>query len=146
MKKEKKSKWEWYAVKMLFENIIFGEPNPDKLDANYNSESKIYMERIVLVRAQSKEHAFRIADSNAGKYEREYNNRYDQLIICKFIALIDCFHVEQGQIRTGTDVYSRFISAPLQEKTENIIKTLFPEFSTCRGEKNNTFKTITYND
>lgn len=146
MKKEKKSKWEWYAVKMLFENIIFGEPNPDKIDAYYNSDSKLFTERIILVRAQSKEHAFKSAEFNIDKYEREYNNSYDQLIICKFIALLDCFHVEQGQIRTGTDIYSRSISAPLQEKTENIIKTLFPEFATCRGEKSNTLKTIITND
>lgn len=128
MNKRKKSNWEWYAVKMLFESVVFGEPNPEKVDENYSNEHKIYEERIILVRAQSTEHAYRSAELNAVKYEKEYHNPYDQLVIHKFIDSLDCFHLPDGGIKNGIDVYSRLIKVSADEKTENIIREYYPEY------------------
>ena len=51
--KKKKSSWEWYAAKLLFESVICGDPNPKKIDSNYTDLYKTYEESIIIVKAQS---------------------------------------------------------------------------------------------
>ncbi|MDP4088477.1 MAG: DUF4288 domain-containing protein [Bacillota bacterium] len=137
MNRNKKSKWEWYSVKLLFESALFGEPNTDKIDDNYHNDVKLYEECVVVVRAQSLDHAFKAAEANAKKYEMEYYNPYDQLVICKFVDFLDCFRLSEEEIKSGTEVYSRSMEMPVKEKTEEIIKAYFPEFS---GQKARALK------
>ena len=66
-RKERKSSWEWYSVKLLFESIITGEPAPKKIDRNYSSDFKTYEERIIIVKAQSYKHAYILAYNNISK-------------------------------------------------------------------------------
>ena len=42
-KNKRKSSWEWYAVKLLYESTISGEPDEDKKDKNFSNEFKLYM-------------------------------------------------------------------------------------------------------
>ena len=56
-RKEKESSWWWYAVVLLFESTISGEPNADKIDENFYAGVKLYEEDIMLIRAQSHDHA-----------------------------------------------------------------------------------------
>ena len=69
---KKKSCWHWYAVKLLFESIITGEPNKEKIDANFSNEFKMYEEQFIVVKAQSSDHAYKIANREAVKSEMEY--------------------------------------------------------------------------
>ena len=42
----------------------------------------------------------------------EYFNTYDQVVKCKFIGAIDCFHLFDSVIKSGTEVYSRHLHIP----------------------------------
>ena len=53
--KKRKSAWEWYAIKLLFESTISGEQDKDKIDENYDNKFKLYEEQIVVIKAQSSE-------------------------------------------------------------------------------------------
>jgi hypothetical protein len=45
------------CCKLLYECIIKGNPNPETIDKNYTNSRKTYEESIVLVKAQSFDHA-----------------------------------------------------------------------------------------
>ncbi|MBS4171725.1 DUF4288 domain-containing protein [Bacillus sp. FJAT-49736] len=59
---------EWYAVKLIYEFLITGEPDPAKIDQDYNTD-KQYEENIIIVKANSFEHAFSIAEMRAKEKE-----------------------------------------------------------------------------
>ena len=55
-------------------------------------EYKTYEESIMLVKAQSFDHAYKIAENRAKKYENEYTNPYGELVSHKmFLAAIHGF-------------------------------------------------------
>lgn len=124
---KKESSWEWYAVKLLFESIIVGEPNPQKIDNNYSNQFKTYEESIILVKAQSFEHAYKIAEKKAKEAEMEYYNPYDQMVKCRLVDTIDCFQLFDDELKSGTEVYSRLLHVPVKEKTEKVIEVYYPE-------------------
>lgn len=124
---KRESTWEWYAVKLLYESIIVGEPNPEKIDANYSNQFKAYEESIILVKAQSFEHAYKIAEKKAKEAEMEYYNPYDQMVNCRFVDAIDCFRLFDIDLKSGTEIYSRMLHVPIKEKTEKVIEVYYPE-------------------
>lgn len=126
-KKKRKSSWEWYAVKLLFQSTISGEPNDDKIDEHYNDKFKLYEEQIVVVKAQSSDHAYKIADINAKKYEMEYYNLYDQFVQFKYVDSLNCQKLFDDEIKSGTEIYSRLFEVPVEEKTDKVIERYIPE-------------------
>jgi hypothetical protein len=110
-KKRKESSWEWYAVKLLYECIITGEPDPETIDYNYNNTHKTYEESIMLVRAQPFENAYSIAEKKSKDAEIEYVNPYEERVKWKFIEALDCFIVGED-LESGTEVYSRYLRIP----------------------------------
>lgn len=128
MKKHvKKSSWEWYAVKLLFVSTISGEPNKDKIDVHYDNKFKMYEEQIVVVKAQSHEHAYKKADKVAKQSEMEYYNPYDQLVQCKLVDSLNCQRLFDDEIKSGTEIYSRLLKVPTEMETEKVIETYLPE-------------------
>lgn len=126
-RRKRKSNWEWYAVKLLFESTITGEPNKEKIDDHFSNEFKMYEERIVVIKAQSPDHAYKKADAEAVKSEMEYNNPYDQLVKCKFVDSLNCQKLFDDEIISGTEIYSRLFKVLIEEKTEKVIETYCPE-------------------
>jgi len=131
-----KSNWKWYAVKLLFESIILGEPNKAKIDEHYSNKFKLYEEQIIVVRAQSFEHAYKKAEAEAKKNEMEYNNPYDQLVKFKFVDSLNCQCLFDNEIRSGTEIYSRLFKVSIEEKTDKVIEKYSPEALSC--EENST--------
>ena len=68
---EEKSTLEWYSVKLIYEFIITGEPDPAKIDEDYNTD-KQYEESIMLVKANSFDHAYSIAEVKAKENEYDF--------------------------------------------------------------------------
>jgi hypothetical protein len=124
---KKKSSWGWYAIKLLFESTISGEPNIDNLDENYSNNVKLYEEQIIVVRAQSVNHAFKQSDSIGKREEMTYSNDYDQTVQLKFIDSINCQKLFDDNITSGTEIYSVLYEKPLNTETENFIKMHIPE-------------------
>lgn len=127
MKTKRKSSWEWYAIKQLFESTISGEPNKDIVDEKFSDDFKLYEERIIVVKAQSSDHAYKIADKFGKQDEMTYSNPYDQIVEWKYIDSLNCQQLFDDEIKSGTEIYSRLIKVPVNDKTENVIKTFCPE-------------------
>ncbi|MCL9638399.1 DUF4288 domain-containing protein [Bacillus zanthoxyli] len=60
--KSEKSDLEWYGVKVLYKNLVIGEPNVERLDENYE-DHQIFEESILLIKARSFEQAYEIAEN-----------------------------------------------------------------------------------
>lgn len=127
MKKIIRSSWRWYAVKLLLVSTISGEPNKDKMDEHYDNKYKLYEERIIVVKAQSSEHAYKKADEVAKQDEMEYCNPYGQLVKCKFVDSLNCQRLFDDDIKSGTEIYSRLFKVPVEVDTEKVIETNMPE-------------------
>lgn len=127
LRKKLSNEWEWYAVKVLYESIISGNPSPEKIDEDYYDKFKMYEESIVLLKARSLEHANSIAESNAIKSEHSYKNMYDEDVKWQFVEIIDCYNLIDDKVKSGTEIYSRFLKVPPGIPTNKIISHYYPE-------------------
>ncbi|TDK61827.1 DUF4288 domain-containing protein [Bacillus salipaludis] len=127
MKKKRKSSWEWYAVKLLYECIITGNPNPETIDINYTNTHKTFEESIMLVKAQSFDHAYSIAEKKVMEAELNYQNPYDEFVEWKFVESLDCFHLFDDDLKSGTELYSRFLRVPKGFPRKEVISHYYPE-------------------
>lgn len=98
-----KSSWKYYGVKQIYQSRIIGNPIEERIDENYSDYYVFFEESIILVKAQSFEHAYRIARSRAN--EDKYINMYGQTVECKLVDAIDCFLIDE-EPKTGVEIYS----------------------------------------
>jgi hypothetical protein len=124
--KSEEATLEWYAVKLIYEHIISGDPNPEKIDEDYNTDV-IYEESIMLVKAESFNHAYTIAENKAKENELEFINPYDEKVSYQYAEAIDCFHLFDEELTTGTELYSRFISVSKDLTRNEFIDQFYPE-------------------
>ena len=127
MRKRKSANWQWFSVKLIFESIISGEPEPDTIDKNYTNSYKNYEESIMIVKAQSFEHAYRIAEKKVSQMELEYTNPYDELVNMKFVQAIDCFSISEETLSTGTEIYWRHLRVSKDTDKEDFFNRYYPE-------------------
>lgn len=127
MKKKKVNKWEWYGLKLIYENIISGEPKPNTLNKDYNDKNKTYEESIIILKAQSFEHAYKIAEKKALQNEYEYTNPYGQLVKHKFIEGIDCYLIGDEALCSGVEVYWRLLRVDKNIDKEEFLDAYYPE-------------------
>jgi hypothetical protein len=126
MKKNNASKWQWFSVKLIFENVISGKPEPDTIDKNYTNNYKTYEESIVLIKAQSFDSAYKIAEKKAIEMEMDYTNPYGELINHKFVEAISCFSIID-ELSTGAEIYSRFLRVPEPVDTGDFLDRYYPD-------------------
>ncbi|TCP59692.1 uncharacterized protein DUF4288 [Heliophilum fasciatum] len=118
----------WYTVKLLFESIHSGEPIVDKIDENYyDNDEKIFEESIILIKSKDIEEAHAVAEMRAKKSEHEYLNVYGQLVKWQFIKVIDVFELDDCEVRSGIEVYSRFIHTKKEDDIHDVISRYYPE-------------------
>ncbi|MEN6463031.1 MAG: DUF4288 domain-containing protein [Syntrophomonas sp.] len=125
--RSRKKRWQWYGVKLLYESVISGKPTPEAIDKYYSNAIKTFEESIVLVYALSFDHAYKIAENQAKDNQISYHNYYNELVEWNLVQAIDCFVLIDDVIKTGTEVYSRFISVPKEISNETVISRFFPE-------------------
>jgi hypothetical protein len=125
--KKQINKWEWYSVKLIFENIISGEPEPNTINKDYTNIYKTYEESIIIVKAQSFDHAYKIAEKRALQNEIEYTNPYGQLVKCKFVEAIDCYLIGDEAICTGVEVYWRLLRVDKNIDKEEFLDKYYPD-------------------
>jgi hypothetical protein len=69
MSNDKRSSWDWYGVKIIKQIIVEGEPDEKLIDEFYDDDGKQHFEEtLMLVRAQSFDHAYKIAENKATTY------------------------------------------------------------------------------
>ncbi|MED3885449.1 DUF4288 domain-containing protein, partial [Priestia aryabhattai] len=117
----------WYGVKVLYKHIVSGKPTPEKIDTNYN-EHQIFEESILLIKAQSFDQAYELAEQEAKGHKDSYTNVYDQLVEFKYIESLDVFELfEDEELASGTEVYSRFVHTSKGEKFSDFLTRYYPE-------------------
>ncbi|WP_419884139.1 DUF4288 domain-containing protein [Peribacillus sp. B-H-3] len=97
------------------------------MDKNYTNTHKTYEESIMLVKAQSFEHAYSIAEKKAKDEEHDYLNPYEETVEWKYVDALDCFHLFDETLKTGTELYSRFFRVPKDVPREKVITLYYPE-------------------
>lgn len=118
----------WYAVKVLFESIHFGNPLPDKVDEHYyDNNEKLFEESVILVKATTIEQAFKIAEGQAKQSEHEYLNTYNQLVKWQLVSILHAFELNDHELKNGTEIYSRFIHARKEDSVKDVITRYYPE-------------------
>lgn len=126
-KRNKLSKWRLFSVKLIFEYIITGEPDTELINKNYSNGSKFYEESIILVKAQSFDHAYKIAEKKAAEIDLNHFNPYGEWVEYKFVEAIDCFCIGDESMKTGTELYSRFIRVKKELGSEEFLDMYFPD-------------------
>lgn len=119
--------WQWFSVKLIFEYRINGEPEPDTIDQNYTNTHKTYEESIILIKAQSFDHAYKIAEIKAIDMEMCYTNPYGETVECTFSQAIDCYKIGDEKLCTGVELYSRSLRTPKNVDTEDFLGTYYPD-------------------
>ena len=123
----KKSAWNWFGVRIVKQIIVQGEPDKDLIDEFCTSDDvKHFEETMVIVRAQSFDHAYKIAETNAKLDNETYPNIYGQIVSWEFIDAVDCFLIGD-KIKSGIEVYSCF------HTTKNNATEFMEKYSTIEG-------------
>lgn len=130
---------QWYGVKVLYKYLIVGKPNGkpniEKIDQNYE-EHQIFEESILLIKAQSFDQAYEIAEKKAKECEDSYTNVYDQTVNFQLIESLDAFLLfEEDEFPSGTEVYSRFLHIPKEESLANVLSRYYPEVTEDETER-----------
>ncbi len=99
------SAWRYFSVKLIYQIVVFGNPIAERVDEYYTDDHTFFEESIVLVRAQSFDHAYTLAENRAHQVEHIAVNPYGQTIETKLVDAIDCFEIGES-IGTGVEVYS----------------------------------------
>lgn len=96
-------------MKIIKQIIVEGEADHKLTDENYAAADakQLFEESIMLVRAQSFEHAYKIAEKKSLEYDEPYKNPYGQQVTWKFIEALDCYLIGR-EVGSGTEVYSCF--------------------------------------
>jgi len=128
-KKKRKSTWKWYSVLLLFESTISEKPDLNKIDKNFKNDIKLYEERIIIIKAQSYNHAYKLADNYAKEYESEYINPYEQKVNEKFIDSLHCQELIENEIKSGIEIYYRMYEESAETDVEQVIENRMPEVS-----------------
>ncbi|MFB5251225.1 DUF4288 domain-containing protein [Bacillus cereus] len=118
-----------YAVKLLFESVHSGEPNPSKIDEHYEeNHDTLFEESIILVKANSLEDAHELGEKIALQSEDTYDNMYDVQVTWKFRKVLHVFELNDTSFETGTELYARFLHVKKNETVDTVVKQYYPEY------------------
>ena len=127
-----KSSWCFYGVKIIKQIIVEGEPDSNLIDEFFGNDNEQHFEEsLLIVRAQSFEHAYKIAEKKAMENEEPYPNMYGQQVVWKFIEAVDCFEI-LDELKSGAEVYSCFHVTQKSESANEFIEKWFHCPNGCR--------------
>ncbi|HFK1450981.1 MULTISPECIES: DUF4288 domain-containing protein [Bacillus cereus group] len=118
-----------YAVKLLFESVHSGEPNPPKIDEDYEKDcDTLFEESIILVKASSLEEAHALGEQIAIQSEHTYDNMYGEQVTWTFRKLLHVFELDETPFETGKELYARFLHVKKNETVNTVVKAYYPEY------------------
>ncbi|TRZ37354.1 DUF4288 domain-containing protein [Niallia circulans] len=115
----------WFVVALLYESVHAG--NPKHVDENYDNSTKTYEESHRLVKAESPEEAGILGEKIGREAELNYKNQYEETVCWKLVKVLDVFELMDEELKTGTEVYSRYILVPRESGTQDVLKRFFQE-------------------
>ncbi|PEC19706.1 DUF4288 domain-containing protein [Bacillus cereus] len=118
-----------YAVKLLFESVHSGEPNPSKIDEHYEeNHDTLFEESIILVKANSLEEAHKLGEKLAIQSELTYENVYEEQVTWKFRKVLHVFELDDTPFETGKELYARFLHVKKNETVDTVVKKYYREY------------------
>ncbi|MGE7886276.1 DUF4288 domain-containing protein [Bacillus cereus] len=118
-----------YAVKLLFESVHSGEPDPSKTDEHYEkNHNTLFEESIILVNANSLEEAHELGEKIAIQSEHTYDNMHNEQITWTFRKVLHVFELNDTSFETGTELYARFLHVKKNETVDTVIEKYYPEY------------------
>lgn len=118
-----------YAVKLLFESVHSGGPNPSKIDEHYEeNHDTLFEESIILVKANSLEEAHKLGEKLAIQSELTYDNVYEEQVTWKFRKVLHVFELDDKPFETGKELYARFLHVKKNETVDTVVKKYYPEY------------------
>lgn len=122
---KRQSNWNYYGVKIIKQIVVEGEAIPELIDENFAEETgQLFEESVMLVRAQSFEHAYKIAEKKTLEFDEPYKNPYGQQVTWKFIEAVDCYYIGK-ELVSGTEVYSCLHNVEADLTADKFIDTWF---------------------
>ncbi len=126
------SKWNWYGVRIIKQIVVIGEPDKklieeaaEKYGFDFSEDDKqSFEESIMLVKAQSFNHAYKISEKKSLSSNVKYPNMYGQEVEWKFVKAVDCFEI-MDVLKSGAEVYSCFHSTDRRTSVEEFIDKWF---------------------
>lgn len=118
-----------YAVKLLFESVHSGEPDPTKIDEHYEkNHDTLFEESIILVKASSLEEAHALGEQIAIQSEHTYDNMYIEQITWTFRKLLHVFELDDTPFETGKELYARFLQVKKNETMDTVVQKYYPAY------------------
>ncbi|SDX46427.1 protein of unknown function [Marininema mesophilum] len=116
----------WYSVSVLFESVRLGETVDSEIDKD-KEDLKLFEHKIIVTKANNIEESYNKADNYAKNEEFEYENSLGEKVKNKFVSTLHAVELDDDEITTGVEVYSRFIHACEQDTSQSVIQRYFPE-------------------
>lgn len=116
----------WFTVKIINVIDVIGSAIPELVDKHFLENYRAYEESILLVKADSFEQAYEIAEKLAKQDQTEYINIYGQRVEKRYYEAIDCYSVGEERIKSGLEVYSTFVRSTTQVQPNEFVQTFFP--------------------
>ncbi|EOQ08911.1 hypothetical protein KQ3_04019 [Bacillus cereus B5-2] len=118
-----------YAVKLLFESVHSGEPDPTKIDEHYEENpDTLFEESIILVKANSIEEAHELGEKIAIHSEESYDNMYGEQVTWTFRKILHVFELDDTPFETGKELYARFLHVKKNKTVDTVVKAYYPEY------------------
>lgn len=118
-----------YAVKLLFESVHSGEPDPTKMDEHYEeNHDTLFEESIILVKAHSLKEAHALGEQIAIQSEHTYDNMYGEQITWTFRKLLHVFELDDTPFETGKELYARFLHVKKNETVDTVVQKYYPAY------------------
>jgi len=109
----------WYSIQLLFKAVIHEEL--------VKHDSETYEEQIFVIMANSKDEAHIIAENKGKEEEVSYKNLYNEELTWKFIKVIDIFEILEEELKSGVEVFSRYLLVPKPSSTPEVLKHYYQE-------------------
>ena len=112
--------WKWFSVKTLTRWEAIGKPA--KIDDNYDEETTLLEERIVLIKARNFDEAIKKGEKEAKDNLSEYKNFYGQKIRLRYLESCDAFELFDEPIETGVEIFSSIETVSRKIKDSALIE------------------------
>jgi hypothetical protein len=122
---------EWFGVKLLYKISITGKADKEKIDEYYYEENVFFEENVLLVKAESSNEAYKIAENKAMEEYELYQNKYGQVVEYCLYDSIDCFNLFESP-DSLVEVYSTFF---VKNKNEDDKCMLSTRYSNCTASE-----------
>jgi hypothetical protein len=96
--------WKWFGVKTLTRWEAIGQPQT--VDENYDDDSTMLEERVVLIKARTFDEAIRKGEKDANENSSDYRNFYGQTVRLRYLECCDAFELFEEPTQNGVEVFS----------------------------------------